>query len=114
LLDAIRVNLEFSGVSFDEFVAEVRKHIGGQWRNPAGFLRDLSKRFRAKTRPASRPVTAAQAAEQNYQCPICHSRVRGQGAVLNADRQEVPCVCASPEWIERQRARGLFAQVPTQ
>jgi hypothetical protein len=114
VLDAIRVNLGLNGVSPGEFVAEVRKHISGQWRNPAGFLRDLSKRFRARTRAASDPVTAAEAEQRSYQCSICHSRVRGQGAVLDDDRNEVPCVCASLEWIERQRARGLFRKRPAE
>ena len=47
------------------------------WRNPAGFLRDLAKRFRAKTRPASAPLTAAEVEEKNYRCELCGSRVRG-------------------------------------
>ncbi len=114
VLDAIRVNLGLTGVSFGDFVAEVRKHITNAWRNPAGFLLHLSKRFRARTRPASDPVTAAEAEKKNYRCSICHSTVRGQGAVLDDDRNEVPCVCASPDWIERQRARGLFRKRPAQ
>jgi hypothetical protein len=114
VLDAIRVNLGLTGVSFGDFVAEVQKHITNAWRNPAGFLLHLSKRFRARTRPASDPVTAAEVEQKNYRCSICHSTVRGQGAVLDDDRNEVPCVCASPDWIERQRARGLFQKRPAQ
>jgi hypothetical protein len=108
LLDAIRLNLEMKGVSPSDFVAEVRKHAANEWRNPAGFLRDLSKRFRAKTRAATGPVTAAEDDARKYQCPICHSRTPGVGAVL-IDGKSVPCSCASPEYITRQRERGVFA-----
>jgi hypothetical protein len=45
--DSIRVTLEVNQVSMEDFVTEVRKHVANDWRNPAGFLRDLSKRFRA-------------------------------------------------------------------
>ena len=109
VLDAIRVNLELTQVRMADFVAKVKKsHLHGNWRNPAGFLRDLSKRFRSKTRPASAPVTAAEAEEKNYRCQFCDSRVRGEGALL-IDGKLVPCTCASPEWIERKRERGIFA-----
>jgi len=115
VLGAIRTDLELNRVSAREFVAEVRKHAANEWRNPAGFLRDLAKRFRAKTRSARDPVTAAEAEGRNYQCPLCHSRVPGQGAVLSEDRtKEVPCICASQEWIAHQRARGLFSEEPAQ
>ena len=74
LLSSIRSNLELTLVTMDDFVLEVRKHVRNDWRNPPGFLFDLSKRFRAKTRPASAPVTAAEAEEKNYRCLICSSR----------------------------------------
>jgi hypothetical protein len=109
LLRAIRVNLELSGVSVDDFVVEVRKHTQNKWRNPAGFLRDLSKRFRSKTRAAADPVTAAEAEAKNYRCPICGSTVRGQGGVADGNGSFVPCTCASPDWIAEQRGRGVFA-----
>jgi hypothetical protein len=109
LLHAIRVNLELSGVSVGDFVVEVRKHTQNKWRNPAGFLRDLSKRFRSKTRAAADPVTAAEAEAKNYRCPICGSTVRGQGGVPDGNGSFVPCNCASPDWIAQQRARGIFA-----
>jgi hypothetical protein len=108
LLDAIRVNLECANVSMSDFVVEVKKHAQNEWRNPPGFLRDLSQRYRAKTRVGGAPVTAAEAAVQNYQCPICRSRTPGQGAILR-DGKSVPCACASPEYIARQRGRGVFA-----
>jgi len=108
VLDAIRVNLEVSGVSVGDFVAEVRKHSANEWRNPAGFLRDLSKRFRTKIRTAPEPVTAAEAAAKNYRCSACHSRTPGEGAVPAEGGKLAPCVCASPEWIAAQRARGVF------
>jgi hypothetical protein len=107
LLRAIRVNLELSGVSLGVFVVEARKHTQNAWRNPPGFLRDLSKRFRTKTCRASAPLTVAEVIAKNYQCPECHSKTPGEGAVL-VDGKSVPCTCASPEWIERQRARGIF------
>jgi hypothetical protein len=113
VLDAIRVNLEITNVAMSDFVAEVRKHAPNDWRNPAGFLRDLSKRFRAKTRPAADPVTAAEAAARAYQCSICRSRTPGEGALLQ-EGVSVPCECASQEYIARMRARGIFPQVPPQ
>jgi hypothetical protein len=108
LLRAIRTNLELAGVPIADFVAAVRKQAPNKWRNPPGFLRDLSKRFHAKTRVAAQPVTAAEAAARDYQCPKCFSRRQGEGAVPGCDGLPVPCTCASPEWIARQRARGLF------
>jgi hypothetical protein len=109
VLDAIRANLECARVSIDDFLVEVRKHVNNEWRNPAGFLRDLSQRFRAKTRLAGAPVTAAEAEEKNYRCQLCGSRARGEGAILDATGKPVPCCCASPEYIARQRERGVFA-----
>ena len=108
LLSAIRSNLELTLVSMDDFVLEVRKHAKNERRNPPGFLRDLSKRFRAKTRPASVAVTAAEAEEKNYRCSVCSSRVRGEGAVFDASGRMAPCSCASPRYIARQRERGVF------
>ncbi|HEV2200004.1 MAG TPA: hypothetical protein VGR73_09285 [Bryobacteraceae bacterium] len=108
LLRAIRTNLELGGVPLGDFVAAVRKQARNKWRNPAGFLRDQSRNFRAKTRVAARPVTAAEAAARDYQCLKCFSRTPGEGAVLDGDGKPVPCTCASPEWVARQRARGIF------
>jgi hypothetical protein len=109
VLGAIRENLELRGVGMGDFVAALKEsHIQSEWRTPAGFLRDFSKRFRSKTRVAARPVTAAEAEARDYKCPLCHSKTPGEGAVL-ADGKEVPCSCASPEYIARKRARGVFA-----
>jgi hypothetical protein len=108
VLDAIRLNLELTGVEVGDFVSEVTKHPGNDWQNPAGFLRDLSKRFRAKTRPASAPVTAAEAEKRNYRCARCDSSVPGEGVILDGNRM-VPCSCASQEYIRRLRDRGIFA-----
>jgi hypothetical protein len=113
VLTAIRGDLELSGVSFGAFLSEVRKHSANEWRNPPGFLRSLSKRFRAKTRSASDPVTAAEADEINYRCPLCDSRTRGHGARL-VDGKVVPCSCASADWITHQRAKGVFSEEPPQ
>jgi hypothetical protein len=107
LLHVIRANLELSGVSLGDFVVEVRKHTRNPWRNPPGFLRDLSKRFRTKTRQVSAPLTVAEVIAKNYQCSVCHSKTPGEGAVL-IDGKSIPCTCASPEYIARQRERGLF------
>jgi hypothetical protein len=107
LLHVIGANLELSGVSLVDFIVEVRKHTQNAWRNTPGFLRDLSKRFRTKTRQASAPLTVAEVSAKNYQCPVCHSKTPGEGAVLTAGKS-VPCECASPEYIGRQRERGLF------
>jgi hypothetical protein len=109
VLDAIRVNLEWTHVSMDDFLVEVKKHVKNEWRNPAGFLRDRSQHFRAKTRLAGAPMTAAEAEEKNYRCQFCGSRVRGEGAILDDNSKMAPCRCASPEYIARQRERGVFA-----
>ena len=114
VLDAIRVNLELNRVTMGEFVSGLRAHLAGNWKNPAGFLRDLSKKFRAKNQRASEPVTAAEAEEKNYRCEFCGSRVRGEGAILQPGGKTVPCQCASPEYIARQCARGVFAEEPSQ
>ncbi len=105
LLRAIRVNLELSGVSLGDFVVEVRKHSENRWKNPPGFFRDLSKRFHTKTRAATRPVTAVEAALRDYQCPKCFSKKPGEGLRLVGDKA-IPCECASPEHIEYLRAHA--------
>ncbi len=114
VLSSIRSNLELTLVAMDDFVLEVRKHAKNDWRNPAGFLRDLSKRFRSKTRLAGTPVTAAQAAERNYRCQFCGSRTPGEGALLIDGKKVAPCSCASEDYIARERARGVFAQKTSQ
>jgi DNA-directed RNA polymerase subunit RPC12/RpoP len=108
VLDAIRANILASGIDMGDFVAEVKKHVKNPWRNPPGFLRDLSRKYRAKILETTAPVTAAEAAQRSYRCSICGSRVQGAGARLEKE-QFVPCVCASPEYVARQRARGVFA-----
>jgi hypothetical protein len=90
VLDAIRVNLELNRVGMGEFVSVVRTHLGGRWQNPAGSLRYLSKNFCAKTQPASEPVTMSEAEEKNYRCLLCHSIVRGEGAVPGSEGKLVP------------------------
>jgi len=109
LLDAIRANVAAQGTDMTEFVAEVRRHIQNRLRNPAGFLRDLSKRFRAKTQQSSEPVTAAEASIRDYRCEVCGSTTPGEG-VLFDDGRFAPCSCAGPEYIDRQRSRGVFAE----
>src|SRR5260370_18147666 len=106
-LDEGQLCLEINGVTVVDFGRELRGHLHGRWRNPAGFIRDLAQRFRAKTVFASAPVTAAEAEERNYRCSVCGSDRRGEGAVLE-NGQEVPCACADPGWIATQRARGFF------
>ncbi len=107
LLDAIRSNLEVTRIALADFVAEVRKHVRGDWRNPAGFLRDLSKRFRLKTLTASAPISAAEALVRDYRCPICFSRTPGQGAIVDGGLS-VPCACASADWVAELRFRRVF------
>jgi hypothetical protein len=107
VLDAIRGHLEPNRISFERFVGEVKKHSANEWRNPAGFLRALAQRFRTKTRPASAPVTAAQAEEQNYRCALCGSTVRGQGLRLEG-KKIIPCECASAEYVAERTAQGTF------
>lgn len=114
VLDAIRVNLEVNSVTMGEFVSGLGGHLTGNWKNPAGFLRDLAKKFHARNQPASEPVTAAEAAEQNYRCEFCASRVRGEGAIPTPDGKARPCKCASAEYVARQQARGVFAEEQSQ
>ena len=108
VLDAIRSDLGGARIALADFVAEVRKHVGGNWRNPAGFLRDLSKRFRLKTLAASAPISAAEALVRDYRCPICYSRTPGQGAIVEGGRS-IPCTCAGADWVAEMRSRGVFS-----
>lgn len=110
VMDAIRSNLLTSEVSKSDFVEEVKKHAQNQWRNPPGFLRSLSVRYRAKIRVVGAPVTAAEAAEKAYQCPICFSCTRGEGMVVGGNGKPAPCTCASPEYIAHKRASGFFTE----
>ncbi len=114
VLDVIRLNLELNRVTMGEFVSGLKTHLAGNWKNPAGFLCSLSRNFLSKSQPAADPVTAAEAADRNYRCPLCHSTVRGEGVVLGPNGKPVPCSCASPEYIERQRGRGVFAKETAQ
>jgi hypothetical protein len=113
LLDAIRLNLECASVSMSDFVAEVKKHTQNEWRNPPGFLRNLSQRYRAKTCVAGSPITAAELVAQKYRCGVCGSRTPGEGALL-IEGKPAACTCANPEWIARQQARGVFSGETTQ
>jgi len=90
----------------EDFVREVRRHSVNHWKNPAGFLRDLAKKFRSRTLKASAPVTEAEAKARDYKCSECGSTKPGEGLVLQEGR-EVPCVCASAEYIARMRDRGV-------
>jgi len=79
VLSAIRENLELTGVGMGGFVAALKEsHVQNDWRNPAGFLRDFSKRFRSKTHFAGRPIMAIEEEARNYQCALCHSKTPGE------------------------------------
>lgn len=99
-LDAIESILFGAGVSWEAFVADVRCH---SWR-------DRAKKFRTLNRKSNAPITAEEAAEKAYKCQHCGSAVRGVGAVPGPNGKPVPCSCASPDWIARQRARGVFGE----
>jgi len=109
LLTVIRADLEATQVTFGEYLAEIRKRAGNEWRNPAGFLRSMSKRFRSKARPASDPITAAEEQEKNYKCPICFSAVPGEGVRLVGGKIEV-CECATPAYAAQFQARALLKE----
>jgi len=109
-LDAIEAMLSGSGVTWEAYATEARRHDWPRIKNPTGFLKNLARNFRARVQPASAPVTAAEAAAKNYQCPVCFSRTPGEGIRQGNDGNLVPCQCASPEYIARQRARGIFAE----
>ncbi len=107
-LDAIESTLVAAGVTWEAFAAEVRRHAWDRLKNPVGFLKDLSKKFRTKTQPASAPVTTAEAVARDYRCPKCFSKTPGEGSRME-NGKPVPCECASPEHIEYLRARGIVA-----
>jgi hypothetical protein len=107
-LDAIEATLVATGVTWEAFVAEVRGHAWDSVKNPVGFLKHLSKKFRAKTQLSGAPVTAAEAALRDYQCPRCFSKKPGEGSRL-VNGKPISCECASPEHIEYLRGRGIIA-----
>ena len=55
------------------------------------FVRDLSSKFRRKTAPTSRPVTAQEFQDASYRCPNCFAVVRGEG-ILQIDGHWHPAV----------------------
>ena len=117
MLDAIRLNLVLAGVGMADFVEEVKKHTQNQWRNPPGFLRALSQHFHAKTLPAGRPVTAAEAAarekiwmsmftpQRGHDSPECLSAAWGHEFVQEQDAQH------GGEHVGRGRSRHHVAQI---
>jgi Helix-turn-helix domain len=107
-IDSIEALLACGGVTWDAFVEEARQHSWSRITNPVGFLKSLARKFRARTRLASAPVTADEWEARNYRCQVCDSRTPGEGALL-VNGALVPCSCANCEWIARQRARGVFA-----
>jgi GntR family transcriptional regulator len=109
-LDSIESILFNAGVSWEIFVADLRRHSWDRITNPIGFLKDRAKKSRTLSTRSSAPVTAAEAAERAYKCQSCGSAIRGIGAVAGSDGKPVPCECASPDWIARQRARGVFGR----
>ncbi len=108
-LDAIEVSLSLSGVTWEAFVEDVRAHSWGRITNPVGFLRDRAKKFRALTRRSAPSLTAAEGRTKGYRCAICGSAIPGEGARL-LNGKGVPCECATPEYIERIRRRGVFGK----
>lgn len=108
-LDKICSILASRGVDTDTFLeADVRPRLAGEWNNPTGLLLHLARDSQGKQLNASAPVTAAEAADRNYKCPLCGSRTRGEGARLGADGKTcVACSCASPEYVA---AHGLATE----
>jgi hypothetical protein len=107
-LDAIESTLAAAGVTWEAFVAEGRGHAWNSVKNPVGFLKHLSKKFRTKTQLSNRPVTATEAAARDYRCSKCSSKRPGEGAICTTEGNWEPCSCASPEWVDHQRTRGVF------
>ncbi|BDC50662.1 hypothetical protein F183_A29780 [Bryobacterales bacterium F-183] len=113
LLDQIRADLVSNGVEMADFVAEIRKHLKGNWLNPPAFIRSRSKGFRKLTRTVA-PMTAAEAEakriaaeEAGYRCALCGSRKRGEGLMM-AEGNMIACACASPEYVAHQIERGVL------
>jgi hypothetical protein len=106
-LDSIESALGAAGATWEAFVAEVREHAWDRITNPVGFLKHFAKNFRLKTQAASAPVTADEAAVRDYKCSKCFSKTPGEGLRWEAGKA-LPCECANPEYVARQRARGIF------
>jgi len=84
--------------------AEKPQHADNQLKNPIGFVKSVVKRYGAKTTPAA----ATSTSNDDYRCPKCNSKTRGEGAILLGDGKLIPCECASEEYIRRQTSRGIF------
>jgi hypothetical protein len=106
-LDAIESMLVASGITWEAFVGDVRGHARGRITSPEGFLKNRAKKFRGLTQVSRPPVTAAEAADKGYRRQFCASPERGKGVLLVGGK-EVPCSCASEEYVAHLRTRGIF------
>lgn len=112
VLETVEVNLLTTGAEISAFVAEIRNnHLAGNWQNPPGLLKKLSRDFRTRARKAAPPVTAQEAADRDYRCVICGSRKRGEGMKL-VDKVWMACECATPEYVDKMREKGHLPPAP--
>jgi hypothetical protein len=106
-LRLVRDILELRGITFDEFVADVRPHFRNNILNPSGFLIDRVRRFRQLSRPAVVPIPPTQIAATPIEvCGGC----KGQKFVLTA-KEIQPCPeCSTAEfrkdWEAKEAARA--------
>ena len=109
----IRDILELRGITFDEFVADVRPHFRNNILNPSGFLIDRVRRFRQLSRPAVVPIPSTPMAATPIEvCAGC----KGQKFVLTA-KEIQPCPkCSTAEFRrdwqvkEAERTRRIASE----
>ena len=112
-LRLVRDTLELRGITFDEFVADVRPHFRSNILNPSGFLIDRVRRFRQLSRPAVVPIPSTPIAATPIEvCAGC----KGQKFVLT-ERDIRPCPkCSTAEFRrdwhakEVERARRIASE----
>jgi hypothetical protein len=105
-LRLIRDTLELRGITFDEFVADVRPHFRNNIRNPSGFLIDRARRFHQLSRPAAVAVASTQVESTATVCGAC----KGQKFLLT-EKEIKPCPeCSTAEfrrnWEAKEAARA--------
>lgn len=111
LLETIEVNLVSKGANWIDYVAEVREsHSAGDWKNPPGFHKHLSKNFRRQAAKAAAMSVQTHVLRPEQKCTKsgCGQRP-GEGLVLVAGKFE-PCECATPEFVARMEARGVLVR----
>jgi hypothetical protein len=105
--DWISEHIEAGGIDWSVFAKLLREQSNNSWKNPIGFVKAKVKTFRSSAAATPAPRTKAEVDEENYKCPTCYSRKRGEGIVL-VNGEQRPCTCASAHYIERMTKKGIF------